>query len=472
MESMMHWSRYNTLFHSQRFGYFLYNALSNTFFELDEPHYRYLEQLQNNPLLSDPDFDDQFLLLLQENKILVEEGEEKKLLMIRQYKRNALCYDTTRLRLTICPTLGCNFRCTYCFEHTQHSTTVMSPETVAQLITFINSFKNTRHLSIAWYGGEPTLAFDVIRDITQRIKELDIIFDDAGLVTNAYLLHNDIISQLNDLNIRTIQITLDGPEEVHDTRRVLAGRQPTFQRIMDNIDALMNSSYEGSCSIRVNVDKNNLHRFLDVRTSLLKRFKGKQLSVYAGHVNTAQDHTYDHSCSLCAEEWSDFTIGLYRNNGLAPRGGFYPDNNAFSICVANNSNGFVIGPEGELYKCWEDVGKQEMVIGSIFKDEPVTNPELLALYSVGTDPHLDAECLECRVMPICRGGCANKRLRVKHFHEEGLEFCSPYKDNLVTYLEEYYDEFLTKEICKDVLNPGSRVKSGKGYRMVQPEWEK
>lgn len=474
MGRMMHWSRYNTLFHSQRFGYFLFNALSNTFFELDEPHYRFLEKLQNNPKLSNPDIDDQFLRLLREKKILVKENEEKGLLMTRQYRRNALCFDTANLGLTICPTLGCNFRCPYCFEHSQHSTTVMNPETVYRLIHFIKSFKNASHLSIIWSGGEPTLpqAFKAICDITPRIKELDITFDDAHLNTNAYLLDRDKINSLNDLNIKTIQITLDGPEEVHDTRRVLAGGKPTFQRIMANIDALMNSSFEGSCSIRVNVDKNNQHWFLDLRTSLLEQFKGKHLSVYAGHVITARDHTYDHSCKLCAQEWSDFTIGLYRISGLAPTEPFYPDSNAFDTCTANSHNEFVIGPEGELYKCGEDAGRQEMVIGSIFEDEPITNPELLALYSVGTDPYLDAECRECKVLPICGGGCANKRLRAKHFHEEGLEFCSRYKDNLVMYLEAYYDTFLTKEICRSVLNPAAKAMNQQEYRMVQPEKKK
>jgi len=312
------------------------------------------------------------------------------------------------------------------------------------------------------------MAFDVIRDITQRVKELDITFEDAGLITNAYLLLDDKISQLNDLNIKTIQITLDGPEDVHDTRRVLIGGRPTYQRIMDNIDALMNSSYEGSCSIRVNVDKNNLSGFFDLRTHLLERFKGKNLTVYAGHVDTTRDHKYDKNCNLCAEEWTGFTIEQYRHLGVAPGEGIYPDGNVFNICSANTRNSFVIGPEGELYKCWEDVGKQDMVIGSIFENDPVTHPELVALYSVGTDPYLDSECLACKVLPICGGGCANRRLRVKHFQEDDLEFCSLYKDNIVAYLMEYYDAFLTQEMCGDVLNPGWKAKKGKGYRMVQP----
>lgn len=138
----------------------------------------------------------------------------------------------------------------------------------------------------------------------------------------------------------------------------------------------------------------------------------------------------------------------------------------FSICSANTRNSYVIGPQGELYKCWEDVGRQEMIIGSIHDDDPITNRELVALYSVGTDPYRDAECLECAVLPICGGGCANRRLRVKHFNEKGLEYCSLYKENLIAYLIEYYEAFLTTEICAQVLNKQTKL-SEEGYKIIR-----
>lgn len=467
----MRWSRYNTLFKSQRFGCFLYNAMSNVLFEIDKPHYDFLEQLQHNSQLLHPDIDDQFMVLLREQKILVKENEEAKSLMARHYRRGTLGFDNAHLSLSICPTLSCNFRCSYCFEQSQQNTTVMKAQVIDRLIFFIKRFKQASSLSITWYGGEPTMAYDVICDITQRVKAMGINFIDAGLVTNGYLLRADKISRLNDLNIKTIQITLDGPQGIHDSRRTLSSGRKTYQQIIDNIDTLMNSSYGGSCNIRVNVDKKNQSDFFELRTHLLERFKGKNLSVYAGHVDTATDHKYDKNCNLCAEEWAGFTIEQYHQNSATHGKGVYPNGSLFNICSANSHNSFVIGPEGELYKCWEDVGKQNMVVGSIFEDEPVTNPELVALYSVGTDPYLDPVCQECSTLPICGGGCVNRRLRAKHFHEGGLNFCSLYKDNLITFLMEYYDVFRTKEICDDLLNPVGKARNEKGYRMVHPESE-
>ena len=468
----MNWSRYNTLFESERSGCFVYNALTNTLVELDTLHFIDLAAIRDARSDTGLIKDSSILSLLQKNKVLVAEGEEARLLLARQYQRHAACFDTSRLGLTICPTLLCNFRCPYCFEHSQSASSMMTSETVDRLMHFIKSYKDIRHLSIAWYGGEPLLAFDVICDITERVKFLDLNIEDFGMVTNGFLLDAGKIARLNDLKINSIQITLDGPEHVHDTRRVLAGGGPTFQRILSNVDNLMNSDYKGVCAIRVNVDKTNRDEFFGLRDALLERFKGKKLMVYAGHVNTSIDHAYEHSCCLDLQEWTDFTFEQHRCKSKAPSANFYPSGNVDSICVATSHQGFVMGPDGELYQCWEDVGKPDMVIGNIHEEEPITNQELQARYSIGTDAYNDIECRECNVLPICGGGCANKRLRAKQFNEGGLEFCSSYKDNLTTYLEAYIDAFWSKEICAAVLNPGIQSDNKPEFRDITPKKKK
>jgi hypothetical protein len=95
-------SRCNTLFKSKRFGYFLYNALSNTLLEIDKAHFSALEGLRDRNIDSEG-FGKGFLTLLRKHKVLVAEGEEKRLLLARQYRRYTQWFDTSRLGLTICP---------------------------------------------------------------------------------------------------------------------------------------------------------------------------------------------------------------------------------------------------------------------------------------------------------------------------------------------------------------------------------
>ena len=456
------------LFHSEQHGGFVYNSMSNALIQVSNINYGLLGQFQKKTGPIELDSDDRFHNILQEKNILARKGEDHRRLIERQYKRDTLCFDNSHMDLSICPTLGCNFRCPYCFEHTQKDVVFMSSETVNKLISFIQSFKSLKSISITWYGGEPTInrAFDVVREITHRIKSLDLDFKEGGLITNAYLLGKDKIDQLNELNINNVQITIDGPQETHDKRRILASGRPTFMRIMENVDSLMNSSYTGSCNIRVNLDQTNLASFFSIRKYLLERFEGKRLTVYAGHVDTTTDNTKDSNCDLCAQEWTNFTVKQFRELSMPSGEGVYPLGAVFNICSANTRNSFVVGPEGELYKCWEDVGQNNMVVGNVSDDTPVTNNELVSLYSIGTDPFLDQECKECSVFPICSGGCANRRLRAKHYNEDGLEYCSLYKGNLQTYLMEYFDAFQTKEICSQVLGKEAIVWDDKGYRII------
>ena len=382
---MESWSRFNRLFRTERYGGFLYGALANVLFKLDDPHWEAARALRDAaaggaaPEPATARDDDAFLAALREHSILIEPRQEEAQLLARRYARLTAAFDTSELGLTVCPTLACNFRCPYCFEASQGDRTVMSPETVSRLVTFIERHRDARRVALAWYGGEPTLAWGVVRDVTERVKRLDIDFEHAALVTNGYLLDAAKIAALGDLMIDSIQITLDGPRDVHDSRRVHAEGGPTYDRILENVDRLMSSGYEGRCAIRVNVDRDNADRFAGLRRELLERFDGTRLTVYAGHVHVDPGHPYGCGCSFDGDEWAAFTLDLYAREALLPTRGFHPPTHPHG-CVANAHQGFVVGPAGELYKCWEDVGLPHMVVGSVHAEDPVTDPVLLATH--------------------------------------------------------------------------------------------
>lgn len=466
-----YWSKYNSIFKDKKYSFFLYNSLSNKLFELDEFNYKLLASFQGKEIKKNQLslINQSIAKILLENLILVKKNDDKLTLLGKQHNRNKLSYDVSNLALTICPTLGCNFACSYCFENSQNDYNKMDNIVIEQILKFIKRFDKAKDLSITWYGGEPTLVFDVIRNITNKIKLLDIKFKEASIITNGYLLNKNKINLLNDLKIKSVQVTIDGKKDVHDRRRFLLSGKPTYKKIIKNIQDLMNSSYEGSCDIRVNIDKSNYSEYLELRKELLQSFKNKKVFVYAGRVETFNDNTCGLNCNLSSNEWADFTINLFKNNNEAPGEHIYPDSNLENVCSANSINSFVIGTKGELYKCWEDVGKKEYVVGNIFEDDFITNRELISMYDVGTNPYLDKDCIDCSILPICGGGCVNRRLRDKFFNEKNMNYCSLYKDNLIMYLMEYYDNLLTKEIVNSFTKQGKmEIKGIKGFRLVSP----
>jgi len=193
---MKPWSRYNTLFRSERYGWFLHNTLTGIILELDESHNTAAESLRNGLPAAEPLIDGAFITALEEHGFLAEPSEEKLKLMELRYQRNAACFSTGYVGLTICPTLACNFACPYCFEHSQSDATVMDNRTIEALIAFIKKHNDARHLSVSWYGGEPTLAFSVIETLTEKFIEAFPDYADAGIVTNGYLLDHAKIERL------------------------------------------------------------------------------------------------------------------------------------------------------------------------------------------------------------------------------------------------------------------------------------
>lgn len=84
-----------------------------------------------------------------------------------------------------------------------------------------------------------------------------------------------------------------------------------------------------------------------------------------------------------------------------------------------------MGPEGELYKCWDDVSTPDKVVGSIMDNE-YRNYSLLMRYMQECSP-IREECRGCMVFPICDGGCGHLQYRNK-FENGEFRLCSPYKE--------------------------------------------
>ncbi len=464
---MLIWSKYNTLLHSERFGYFLYNTMSNCLLELDQPHYDYLKKLENSPADAKEGFEETFIELLREKHVLVEEGENEKLLMLMQYQRNCNCYGQKDLSLTICPTLACNFDCEYCFENSQHDATVMNDETIENLMKFIRERAGSGKTSIIWYGGEPTLAFDIVEKITRKLFDSGVELENAQLVSNGFLLDKKNPDVFNELKITNIQITLDGLRETHDKRRKLLNGEPTYKKIISNIDRLMGSSYTGSCDIRVNIDKTNMDAFIPLRDQISKRYTGKKVSVHASKLKTPEPW------GLSESEWTKYCIRLYHEHDIITKSIFYPHSNETGLCVAHFNNMYVCGPYGELYKCWEDVGIPEMTIGNVNSKKPLINNQIQALYTIATNPYTHEECCECSFLPVCSEICPKTWLEARKGNLNNIEeSCTHYKKHLHECLEVFYDIYLTTETGKKLLNKPVIPLKKNGYRIIAGDRER
>ena len=349
--------------------------------------------------------------------------------------------------MTICPTLNCNFNCPYCFE--KHLPGKMSEEIqdkIVQLTEKMLKIVKRKTLSVTWYGGEPLLAPEIIENLSNKLIELckkeDVIYS-AGIITNGYLLNQDIVDMLNKVKVFSYQITLDGIDVTHNKTRKLVNGEGTFERIGENLRTL---KIKGNINIRHNVHKDNANEINMLRNFVksLAKQSGNKIGYYPAFVfdNAAEKREgqvdfLDEEEKIELESKKDFNLF---SSGKAQ----YCGSQLLYTCV--------IDPKGNLYKCWEDVDKSERSFGHVNSWNPnnplmtATNPDILTTYFNLTGSSLDEECVNCIWLPLCRGGCPSKRLYSK-------KVCVSYKNEPEVFLSKIIKDNIKKwEVRHNIKN--------------------
>lgn len=412
-------SLYSYLFERDNLCY-LYNSQTGLLTTISQPVY---EKLYNN------DFDslsEEILKILHEKKVIVADDKVYDYYYSCRNIFLSSIGNRENLSLTIAPTKGCNFACPYCFEGEKENVR-MTPQIVDNLIKYIQSYGDAKNLSISWFGGEPLLAFDVMKDILKRIKnECPQKLYSQSIITNGYLIDEKIIDFFVQENFSTLQITLDGTEANHNKTRFLKGNmKPTYQRIMENVDKLV-AALKGNIhiSLRVNINRENELDFLVIYKEINEKYKDSRVSVYPGLIREPNT-----DCSrLCYRSLSGRSLyNFYKK--MDEQGinvDFYPRKIQKGCMICHNTS-LVIGPEGELYKCWSDFNDSRKVIGNI-KDKKFSNPTLVSRYALEATPYSNPKCKECKVFPVCSGGCGWLRFQ-NVYEDKNYELCTYLSDN-------------------------------------------
>ncbi len=415
-------SRFNYLFSRENVN-LLYNSLSNAFVALDKESYDLLSKLQAGDDTSALP-EDIKEMLLKTKGIADDEFEVNKI----KYVIRSARFNDSHLALTINPTLACNFACPYCFEY-DHNGKTMTTETENRIVDFVKSHSEAKSMRITWFGGEPLIAFDRIESLSQKLMSLGLEYD-AGIISNGYLVNEDVAKRMSHLHITSMQITLDGLKERHDSRRCLKNGGATFDRIISSIKLLREFAPNIRIGIRVNIDHENDQEFITLYKFITEKFDGK-VSVFPAFTG---DSTEKGNCNLYnRNERREFAIKMFNEHGLV-FDSFYPQSFRMECAIRKRAT-YVIGPEGELYGCWNDVGNPSRVYGNI--SEGLTNESLFISYKTKADPLEDHNCLKCLLFPVCHGGCPYERIkRLERGDSPGD--CPLIKDNIDNYLWFHY----------------------------------
>ncbi len=359
--------------------------------------------------------------------MLPDEIDEYQQIVGRQIWKQ-LCKNNY-LELTLMPTEECNFRCIYCYENFQKP--AMSEFTQDAVVRFARQYlTNRKGLVVSWFGGEPLVAMDVVRSLSQRLialcQEMKKPYS-ASMTTNGYLLSLETFEELQGLRVNHFQITIDGSRETHDKQRVLRGGQPTYNRILDNLNdiRLHARSRLWSITLRTNVTKRVIRHKEDFQREILIPFGGdRRFSVMLRQMWT--NSTEEADAILCTnEEFNTFMEeceidqeSLYQEYNFAYDLNF--------ICYASNPNSFVFGADGTVYKCTLALYDTINQVGRINEKGTVEFDEERLFYWIAPRAGNVNECRDCPNGGACASRCCPLKQDKHPCESRNMEMLRPY----------------------------------------------
>lgn len=369
-------------------SYYIYNSLTDALFSFERPLNEKTLEL----------FTREEINTMVANGLLVEDYDENLVtkLLLQQVLGNT---EKSNLynHIVIVPTLACNARCFYCYEEgiAYHT---MSDKTLKKTIEFIKGHTSLDEcLRISWFGGEPTLAIDILYKISSLLKAENYQIK-ASMITNGSKLTITNVKKLLECNVSHVQLSIDGFQDIYEQRKNYIDNT-SFDEIINGIDNCINNGI--FVTLRLNIDKNNLDSIYKLVDYLKERFKTTLLKAYPAPLfGTSVDGKIEQN-TIDSELITDLMLYLNERNMLANKCNLKTGVLKYA-CMAHKQSSIVIDSEGFLYNCEHDVGRKNLSVGSIFdktKNLDKNCDEIIPLkskYSL---------CYKCSFLPKCLGGC-------------------------------------------------------------------
>ncbi len=359
----------------------------------------------------------------------------------------------------------CNLNCEYCFylekqalfgagTHYRMSDGVLS----AFISNYITS-QPTPVVEFVWQGGEPTL---LGVDFFKRVVELQKTFSGTRTVTNSLqtngtLLTDEWCAFLKQNNFM-VGISLDGPQEVHDTYRRDRKGRGTHAQVMRGLKLLQKHKLPYNvlaCVARETARKPlDVYRFLRNEgvdfiqfTPVVERTGDTSGSTHGlrlagpASLKTEETRAKVTSWSVLPDEYGDFLVAIYEEWVRNDVGRVFVMNfewalnawmgNPSPVCVhaVQCGRSLVLEHNGDVYACDHCVFP-EYRLGNVLTDtlSHLAERSRQAGFGVSKESSIPGWCRECAVLAACRGGCPKHRFDTTCYNEPGLQYlCEGYK---------------------------------------------
>ncbi len=398
---------------------YIYDSGSGSLHECDGKTYAYLAhmlgQTKQAPDLTKEELSEiegdiaalkeQGLLFKQETAARPPKSNEVKALCIH------ICHD-------------CNLRCRYCFadEGAYHSAReFMSEETAKKAIDFlIENSGNRKVLEVDFFGGEPLMCLDTIKNVVYYAKEKAAARGKKFLfttTTNALLLNEEAIEFFN-AEMENVVLSLDGRKQVHDAIRKTVNGKGSYDFVINNIKNFVKSRGDKHYYVRGTFTAKNLDFSKDVLFLADNGFDSISMEPVVTDIDDLaikEEHLpeileeYERLCDEYLERYArgegfnffHFNVDLEGGPCLSKR---------VSACGAGNEY-FSVAPNGDIYPCHQFVGDEKFNMGNV--NGGALNADIRSTFAENC-LFTREKCDKCFAKYICSGGCS-----ANNYHFEG-----------------------------------------------------
>ncbi len=311
----------------------------------------------------------------------------------------------------------CNLACKYCFaeEGEYHGRrALMSFEVGKKALDFlIANSGSRRNLEVDFFGGEPLMNFDVVKQLVAYGREQEKLHDKQfrfTLTTNGVLLNKEI-QEFANKEMANVVLSVDGRKEVHDFMRPFRGGQGSYDYIIPKFKEMAESRNQTNYYVRGTFTHYNTDFASDVLSLADEGFK--QISVEPVVAPETEDYAIKASDLPKIMEEYDYLAKEMLKREKEGRGfNFFH----FMIdlsggpCVAKRLSGcgsgteyLAVTPWGDLYPCHQFVGQEEFLMGNV--DEGIVRTDLQEEFKC-CNVYAREKCQDCFAKFYCSGGCA------------------------------------------------------------------
>lgn len=312
----------------------------------------------------------------------------------------------------------CNLRCKYCFADEgdyKGCRELMSAEIAKKAIDFVIKKSGPRkNIEVDWFGGEPLMALNVIKEVMEYTKEQEKIHNKNirfTMTTNATLLNDEIMDYL-DKNMGNIILSIDGRKEVNDKVRVRVDGTGSYDSILPKIKKMVEMRDKSKqYYARGTFTRWNTDFFEDVKFMADQGFD--EISIEP--VVLPNDHPLslrEEDLPTIFEQYDKLYFEMLKRHKEGKDFRFYHFNIDLQggPCVYKRISGcgagheyVAITPEGDIYPCHQFIGNEDFKLGNLSSDEEL-NTDIVDKFK-NAHIYTKPECKKCWARFYCSGGC-------------------------------------------------------------------